>query len=130
MKKWIALASVAALAACNQAEAPAEEVAAEPEVVAMAGGAGVYEVATEDGGVAQTIMLEDGTYSDKDPAGNTTETGTWKTEGDRTCFDPEGDDPEYCFTNGPMAEDGAFTVTPDGSEDSFVVKRMGDVPAE
>ncbi|WFL77159.1 hypothetical protein P7228_14370 [Altererythrobacter arenosus] len=133
MKQWLGLASVLVLAACSQAEAPEpEDNIADKESVesVVAGGSGVYEVATEDGRVAQTVMRDDGTYTDTDPDGNVTETGTYKTDGDRTCFDPEGDDAEYCFTNGPLAEDGTFSTTRDGEAEPITVKRVGDVPAE
>ena len=133
MKKLFTVTAVALLAACSQAEAPApEENIADAESVetAIAGGAGLYETATEDGRMAQTVMREDGTYTDLDPDGAELEKGTYTTEGDRTCFDPEGDDEAYCYTNGPLGEDGSFSTTRDGADAAITVKRVGDTPAE
>ena len=134
MKKLIGLASVLVLAACSQAEAPAaEDTTADTESVeaaVVAGGSGVYEVATEDGRMAQTIMLDDGTYTDKDPDGNVVETGTYTTADSKTCFDPEGDEEAYCYINGEIGPDGSFSTTREGEEESITVKRVGDAPAE
>lgn len=133
MRKWIGLTAVAMLAACSQAEAPApEDNIADTESVesTIAIGPGVYQVAADDGRMGQTVMKDDGTYTDTDPDGNVTETGTYNIDGDRICFDPEDDDSDYCFTNGPMGADGVFSATPDGEMEPITVTRVGDVPAE
>lgn len=115
MKKFIAIAAIAALAACAEAEAP--EV--EPEVVAdmeTTAAEGLYEISIADGTVVgQTQLNADGTYTDmeegKDPV-----SGTWEIVDGKTCFDPEGDDGATCFTDGDPAEDGSWVATGEDGE--------------
>ncbi|WFL77161.1 hypothetical protein P7228_14380 [Altererythrobacter arenosus] len=124
MKRWIALASVAALAACSEAEAPAPEPTEEVVEVPMAvdGGplAGSYATTDSNGGKAVWTLAEDGTFTlaadGADPV-----TGTYSNtpgdDGATFCADPEGDDAgETCFAISNPAEDGTWTATdPDGN---------------
>lgn len=120
MKKLIAIASIAALAAC-QSE-PAEEPVAEetvteaPETVAVANGSppGSYEATAADGTVMTTVINEDGTYTDSDAEGNVVAEGSWAVVDGKTCFTPTTEGVEaMCFTESEPAEDGSFTATPD-----------------
>lgn len=83
MRKLIALAGVAVLAACSQPDTPAEPAATEE--VADAGPVaadgqptpGMYKVTNADGTVIMVDVREDGTYSTMDADGNVTDTGKW-----------------------------------------------------
>ena len=126
MKKWIGLVGIATLAACQQAEAPAEEEAATeaaaPEAASIVG---TYEETNADGKVVTTAINEDGTYTESID-GAVTESGTWTQADGQDCFDPEGDEaPTRCFTTSEMAEDGTFTATPVGGGDAITVKKTG-----
>ena len=121
MKKLALLAAVAALSACNEkaAEAPATDAAtteamASPTAAATmtaAEMAGTYDVKMADGTMATTMINADGTYADMDAAGKKTESGTVSMRDGQTCFDPEGDAKEVCFTDGPRAADGSWVST-------------------
>lgn len=118
MKKWIALIGVASLAACQQAEAPAEEEAVTEQAaptVANGSPTGAYESTREDGSVVTTQINDDGTYSDTAADGTVLAEGTWAVVDGKTCFTPTGED-AVCYTESAPAEDGSFTVTPDGGE--------------
>ena len=121
MKKLIAIASIAALAACaqpaEQAPAPAETTAtaAAPAEMTAADMAGTYDAKYPDGTTHVVVINADGTFSDTDPAGVAT-TGTFALKDGKTCFDPEGDAPEACWTDGEPDAAGVFTATaPDGT---------------
>ena len=118
MKKWIVLAGVAALAACQQAEAPAEEETAMEEAAPAANeGPGTFEVTYADGSVGTVTTAEDGTFTAT--MGEETGAGTVTEVDGKLCFDPEGDDPEQptnCWTNGEVGEDGSWTSTSDDGE--------------
>ncbi|WAT17871.1 hypothetical protein OZN62_13290 [Aurantiacibacter sp. MUD11] len=109
------------LAACaeqpDEAAAEATEVPAEEAGVVI--GPGLYAVGDETTEYGRTRLNADGTYVDLDgdtPVGG----GTWRTDGETMCFDPEGDgedQQERCWTNGPADADGGFLSTrTDGSQ--------------
>lgn len=85
MKKIIAVAALAALAACSQAETPApeatEEAAAAPAAETLAADGrpshGKFEVTRADGGKHTTDVMPDGTYKVTDADGKVTDTGKW-----------------------------------------------------
>ena len=118
MKKWIALASVAALAACQQAEAPAEEEAMEEAAAPAANeGPGTFEVTYADGSVGTVTTTAEGTFTAT--LGDQSGTGTVAQVDGKLCFDPEGDDPEQptrCWTNSEVGDDGTWTSTSDDGE--------------
>lgn len=129
MKKFLVAASCVALAACgsNEAEAPVEPIeTADTTLDSTATGnvAGTYEVKLADGSVTMQTINADGTYVDTTPDGTRIGGGTWRTGGNGTmCFDPEGNDPEECYTGGAPAEDGAFEMRgEDGTVQSSVRK--------
>lgn len=117
MKKWIALVGVAALAACQQAEAPAEEAAVEEAAPAANEGPGTFEVTYADGSVGTVTTTAEGTFTLT--RGDQSGAGTVAEVDGKLCFDPEGDDPEQpttCWTNSEIGEDGTWTSTSDDGE--------------
>ena len=120
MKKLVLLAALAALAACSREEeeapAPVETATETPDTMAADTIApGTYDVRMADGTTGTTVISADGTYVDTDAEGNETR-GTWVRRDGLDCFDPEGDEPEVCWTPAPPAADGSFTATaPDGT---------------
>jgi hypothetical protein len=120
MKRIALLSALAMLAACSDAEAPAEDTAvtATEDVAAAPAAsysieAGTYEYTRSDGASGINTLTPDGKFSNA-IAGGEIETGTWAQEGDLSCLTPdEGDKRCYTFTQ-PDAE-GNFTGTmPDG----------------
>lgn len=119
MTKWIALASVIALAACSEAEAPeaAPETATE-EVVAEAPASttpppGNYVAVYEDGTEQTFTMNADGTWSGVNLQGSPAN-GTYAEVDGKTCFTTEGGSNEdSCWTNQPPAADGTWSSTND-----------------
>jgi len=113
MKKFIALAAFAALAACGDrdAEAPAAEDTTAAVAPAETGTmAGSYDVKMADGTMATTVINADGTYVDTDKDGKQVK-GMFTRKDGKDCFDPEGDDPAECWTVTTPAADGSFTAT-------------------
>ena len=138
MRKLILIAGFAALVACGQKQEPAatedtnatvaeaDSNAADTNAAAMvtANGSlpGTYEVTMKDGSKGQTTLSADGSYVDKNPNGTETK-GTWNVAGDKTCFDPEGDEGPTCYSESETAADGTFTATPDKG-DPVTVKKV------
>lgn len=124
MRKWIALVSVAALAACAEAEAPVEEPVEEvvEAPTAVDGGplAGTYTTVDGDGVNSTWTLAEDGTFTlaseGVDPVTGTY-TNTPGEDGATFCADPDGEDAgETCFAISTPDEDGTWTATdPDGN---------------
>jgi hypothetical protein len=113
MKKFALLCTIAALAACSEAEAPTEEAAAPAAEVTAAAAyelqAGTYEYTRSDGTSGINTLTADGKFSNAVEGGEI-ETGTWAQEGGQSCLTPdEGDKRCYTFTQ-PDA-DGNFTGT-------------------
>ena len=117
MKKLIAVAATAILAACGGApeeaapeEAPVEEVVAESAVVP-----GTYEVTWSDGNVSTMVVNDDGTFNST--AGEEASSGTVEEVEGKVCFDAEGDEEgAMCWTASEPAEDGSWTSTSDDGE--------------
>lgn len=133
MKNCLLVAALAVLAACGssivpnagdraQADGPASaaQTAADNYAAEMAG---TYEVVSEDGTVVLQTVAADGTYFETID-GSETERGTWHQNGDRICFDPDGDRIEQCFTGGPADSDGSHSVEMDGGTAS--VRRLDE----
>ncbi|MEZ5682338.1 MAG: hypothetical protein R3E14_13695 [Erythrobacter sp.] len=133
MKYTILLAATVALAACgSKEEAPVEPVeTADTTMEATATGdmAGVYEVKMADGTVVRETINSDGTYVDATLEGAETERGTWRQDGDKMCFDPEGDAPEACFAGGAPGEDGTFEVRDADGNVASTVRKISDAAA-
>jgi len=123
MKKLITLASIAALAACSQAETEApvveETVAAVPAADTVT--PGTYNVAWEDGTTSVFTLNEDGTYSAT--RDGETEEGTSAMVDGKICFTPSAEGAETdCWTNSEVAADGSFTsVSDDGQTVTLTV---------
>lgn len=132
MKKLIFVAALA-VAACG--ETATEEPMAEEEVVveepametAMAADGmptpGVYEVTLPNGDVWTETVNADGTYSSAGPNGEA-ESGTWTQESpERYCTTEEGETEPTCY-NETMSEDGVWSSTEEGTEDTATVVRV------
>jgi predicted small lipoprotein YifL len=132
MRKFVIAATCFALAGCGLSEVEAPEAEAEDaeaqeftlDSTAMGNIAGTYEVKFADGSVSMQTINPDGTYVDTTPDGTRIGGGTWRTGDNGTmCFDPEGNDPEECYTGGAPGEDGAFEMRgEDGTVQSSVRK--------
>ena len=126
MKKLIAIAGFAALAACSQGEAPAEQetVAATEEAPAEDSMAGTYDVTASDGSVSTTTIDADGNYVTTSADGTETERGTMVQTNGQSCFNSaeEGSAPD-CWTDGEPAADGSWVATSDAGETVTVMKR-------
>ena len=124
MRKTLALAGILVLAACSEAEAPApeptEEAAAAPTAIDGGPIAATYNVEGPDGAASVWTLAEDGTFTltaeGVDPV-----TGTYTSEGDQFCADPEGEDAgQICYTQA-IGADGAWTSTdPEGAVSKVV----------
>ena len=129
MKRLIAVAGMAALAACSQpATEEAEEAAPMEEAAAPAtGGPGTFEVTYADGSVGTLVSAEDGTFTFT--LGEETGTGTVTETDGKICFDPDAEDMETnCWTTGEVAEDGSWSSTSDDGE--VVTVRRVEATAE
>ncbi|WP_306095614.1 hypothetical protein [Qipengyuania flava] len=132
MREFVIAATCVALAGCGSSEVEAPETEVENaeaqeftlDSTAMGNIAGTYEVKLADGSVTLQTINPDGTYVDATPDGTRTGGGTWRTGDNGTmCFDPEGNDPEECYTGGAPGEDGAFEMRgEDGTVQSSVRK--------
>lgn len=137
MKKILACAAMLALAACGQAEKPAEDTAAATSeatstipTVANGSPPGTYEATAADGTVTTTVINADGTYTDTDSSGKVTAQGAWAVKDGKTCFTPTTEGVEaMCFTETAPAADGSFTATPDKG-DPVTVRPAAAKPAE
>lgn len=138
MKTYLTLAAATlALAACgNKTDADADTtpmatdtaMATPMATTAAATGnmAGTYEVTMADGSKMTETINADGTYTDVMDGKETR--GTWRMDGEKACFDPEGDKPEVCHTTTAPGADGSFTATtPDGT--TMTVRKVGAAPA-
>ena len=114
MKKIFAVASVVALAACAEAEAPSpEEEAPVEEMAQSAVVPGNYEITWPDGTVSSTTIGEDGTFTGVNAEGEEG-SGTVADVDGKACFDfPDDDQDALCWTAGEPGEDGSFTSTAD-----------------
>ncbi len=133
MKKLVLLASVAALAACNQK--PAEEAAPATDASATATTAlameidgkpmaGTFEIASSDGKRTMTQTVnDDGTVVSVE--GDKTTKGTWTSTGPgHFCITNEGETDASCYTE-TIGADGTMTSTNDKDPaDSWTVKRV------
>ncbi|WP_284125612.1 hypothetical protein [Parerythrobacter aestuarii] len=127
MEKWTALLAAAALAACSQTAEPA----AEAEEPAPAITPGTYDFSFDsDGTVNRAVLEADGTYTTFQPDGNQIARGSWTSIGQRTCFDPEGDNPQVCYTDEVPGDDGRFSATSDDGRTIYVTPVAEEVPAE
>lgn len=86
-------------------------------------GPGRYSVGDETTVYGETLINPDGTYTDFSD-GKEVGSGRWSADGERACFDPQGDEDhqkERCWVNGPADDNGRFlTSREDGSAAYFV----------
>jgi len=122
MKKLIAIAGIATLAACGGGtDEPAEDASldeAAAEVI-PATSAGSYTSTTPDGVEVVVALNADGSYTVSE-GGEQVEAGTWEDNIRGTCLTAEGGDGENCFNIQPGAEEGMMDITgPDGETMSY-----------
>lgn len=123
MRNLVLIAALGvALAGCDQAAEEADEPTAVATTEAAAATmAGTYEFEVD--GIKTTAVLNpEGTYADSTD-GTVTETGTWVETDGKTCFDPEGEASETCFTSTEPDAEGVFVATPDEGE-PLTIKRI------
>ena len=135
MKKIVAVAALAIVTACSQAETeaeaePTEEAVVEEAAVMAADGqppAGTYTVTDAEGVEYTEVLLEDGTYTSTGPDG-TVESGTWVQKSpDTYCYTPEGEE-ERCNTE-TIDENGVWTSTDTEGNSSTVVRVVAEEAA-
>ncbi len=118
MKKFLFVAGLATVAACNESEPAPEPLPTETAAVVMVTGngspPGTYLATAADGTVTTSTLNADGTYSDTDADGAVLAEGSWTATDGKTCFMPttEGVEP-MCYTEAPPGPDGSFVATPD-----------------
>lgn len=133
MKKF-AFVAVFALAACGEAasEEPMveEEVAVEEpaaEVGLAADGlpaTGIYEITLPNGDMWTETLNADGTFTAVGPDGEEG-SGTWRQESpERFCSTEEGAEEEVCYSES-ISEDGVWSSTREGSEETSTIVRVG-----
>jgi hypothetical protein len=113
MKILIPIAALAALTACGQSAAGTEKAKA---VTASAGphsnaAPGTFVMTGADGSMTTMFLKNDGTYTNW-VAGEMRESGKWAIENNKTCFHPDKGEVR-CGSDGPIGDDGSYTVTPD-----------------
>lgn len=141
MKKMIVIGCCAALAACGskkeetpvatttEATTPSQAgVAPQQPGMTNSAAVGTYEVKRADGSVIRQQLNADGSYAYLDVSGRETQKGMWRENGAQLCFDPQGAEPETCYTGGQPGADGAFTMT-DGTGANFgTVRKVAAQP--
>ncbi|WP_336986376.1 hypothetical protein [Altererythrobacter aquiaggeris] len=136
MKKIIALAAVATLAGCSQAEpdtsgdtSPDLTAMAEPEQIAVDGGpiAGVYVATAPDGSSVTQTLTDDGKVTNT-VDGEVVATGTYDMgqAENQACFTyTDSEFPDGCFILGEVV-DGTWTATNTAdAEEIWSVTRAG-----
>lgn len=134
MKILVLIAALASLSACGGAAteetAPAEATVAEEAVVTTAadGGplTGTFAVTNAAGEVSTEVLLEDGTYTGTNTAGEATK-GVWEQRSPNEFCSQASDEEEMtCFAE-TMNEDGVWTST---NQDDGQVSTVERVEAE
>ncbi|MEO5707003.1 MAG: hypothetical protein ABIT10_06195 [Alteraurantiacibacter sp.] len=141
MKKVILATALLALAACNQAEAPAnptaDDTASDSPLTGEAPGfeavaPGDYTVEHANGDIDAITIHPGMTYSRVAADGSATG-GTIFMQDGKTCFVVEGVDGQNCFIDGPPQADGSMETTSDDGGVATVRRVGGDAtlaPAE
>lgn len=121
MRKLIAVAALAVVAACSQeaaTEADAPEEVAEAPAAAMAADGGTpygsFKVTLADGSVLTEEVHEDGTYISTSASGEQRK-GTWVQKGDQYCTTSNDEGAtERCHTESINDEGVWISTDPDG----------------
>ena len=119
MKILLPIAALGLLAACGQSapkqgEAKAADAAAAPAGPHSNAAPGTFVMTGADGTMTTVFLKDDGTYTNW-VAGEMKEAGKWAIEDNKTCFHPDKGEAR-CGSDGPVGEDGSYTVTPDAGE--------------
>jgi hypothetical protein len=137
MRSLIVLGTALALAGCGEradtvaeatptATATADTPSPAANQSATGDMTGRYEVTLADGSVISETINADGTYVDVMDGEETR--GRWRMDGAKSCFDPDGDAPEECYTSAPPAADGSFVVTSADGRTRSTVRKVGAAP--
>ncbi|TNE33264.1 MAG: hypothetical protein EP350_04435 [Alphaproteobacteria bacterium] len=131
MKKIIAIAALGLVAACNQAEAPAEpadteEAAPAADFVPAADGGpgyGQFRIIHADGSVSTDDVREDGTYTTT-MADGTVETGKWVQKPGEYCATPDTEGAvEECYPE-KIDENGKWVSNNPKTGETVTVERV------
>lgn len=129
MKRIIMIAAIGLVAACNQAEAPAEpaatEEAAPAEVMAADGGPayGNFKITMADGSVMTDDVRADGTYTST-MADGTVETGKWVQKPGEYCATPDTEGAtETCYPE-KIDENGKWVSSNPNTGETVTVERV------
>ncbi|RIV88748.1 hypothetical protein [Aurantiacibacter zhengii] len=113
MKKLIAVAALAALAACGgDADEPVEDASLDQAAadVIPETSPGTYSSTTPDGAEVSVMLNDDGTYAVMQD-GEQVEAGSWEDNVRGTCLTAEGGDTQDCWNIEPAGEDGMMNIT-------------------
>lgn len=124
MKSPLALLALPVLlAACSSEEIDQPDDGVVLLDGAAAGGptkAGAYEV-LEDGEVVGSTRIDaDGRYIETYPDGSQVSGQMRREANNRVCFDPDGEDPAACFSEGDVSADGSFEVVGDDGSTAII----------
>ena len=125
MNRIALIVTLGALAGCSTPSAVDAPAASAAETASAESIAGRYRVVRSDGSNYISIINADGTYSEVEN-GVTRETGRWKAQGERTCYDPDGPAGWLCYSfSAPTepAEPGSFLAKSEKGE-VFTVRKM------
>ena len=113
MKILISIAALAALTACGQSAPGTEKAKAATAPTGPHSNAapGTFVMTGADGSMTTMFLKNDGTYTNW-VAGEMRESGKWAIENNKTCFHPDKGEVR-CGSDGPIGDDGSYTVTPD-----------------
>jgi hypothetical protein len=113
MKILIPIAALAALTACGQSAPGTEKAKAATAPAGPHSNAapGTFVMTGADGSMTTMFLKNDGTYTNW-VAGEMRESGKWTIENNKTCFHPDKGEVR-CGSDGPIGDDGSYTVTPD-----------------
>ena len=132
MRKFFAVAAIAAVAACSPAETEAEPEAVEEVAEAEVGGItadgnptpGNYKVTLANGDVVMEEVREDGTYTATSADGSV-ETGTWEQKSPELyCTTEDEEGAEQDCNEEMINEEGVWISRDAGSEEYAVVERV------
>lgn len=134
MKKIIAVAVLATLAACNQSEPAPEPEATEeaaPATTAADGGPsfGLFKVTAADGSVMMSDVREDGTYEET-LADGTKETGRWEQKSPEIwCATPDTEGAKQTCYEEHVDANGVYTSKDPATGEVSTVERVVAEPA-
>jgi len=110
MKRVFLIASMLTLAGCGEADDPPPPAEEETPAISALDETGAALLSFPDGTEAINFATADGSYYGGPVVGP--DFAMWSVKDGKGCIDPPDED-EFCFTYGPVAEDGTFPVEGD-----------------